>query len=151
MNKFEEIRPIVLGLAIKDSKLLVGESFDKVKNQTFYRCLGGGINFLERSEDALKRELLEETGIEITNYKLFDSDSVTVKWKFKGDLVQTHHIGIFFTILNYNNEVKKEVKIDEINDDSLGAEFFDINKLSKKELSVIAILELEKLGYTLKN
>ena len=29
MNKFEEIRPIVLGLAIRDGKLLVGESFDK--------------------------------------------------------------------------------------------------------------------------
>ena len=36
MNKFKEIRPIVLGLAIKDNKLLVSEGFDKVKNQTFY-------------------------------------------------------------------------------------------------------------------
>ena len=35
MNKFEEIRPIVLGLAIKDNKLLVSEGFDKIKNQTF--------------------------------------------------------------------------------------------------------------------
>lgn len=43
MNKFKEIRPIVLGLAIKDNKLLVSEGFDNVKKQTFYRCLGGGI------------------------------------------------------------------------------------------------------------
>ena len=47
MNKFKEIRPIVLGLEIKDNKLLVSEGFDKVKNQTFYRCLGGGIEFLK--------------------------------------------------------------------------------------------------------
>ena len=60
MNKFKEIRPIVLGLAIKDNKLLVSEGFDKVKNQTFYRCLGGGIEFLEKSTDALKREFKEE-------------------------------------------------------------------------------------------
>ena len=40
MNKFEEIRPIVLGIAIRDGKLLVGESFDKVKKQTFYRYHG---------------------------------------------------------------------------------------------------------------
>ena len=40
MNKFKEIRPIVLGLAIKDNKLLVSEGFDNVKKQTFYRCLG---------------------------------------------------------------------------------------------------------------
>jgi len=65
MNKFKEIRPIVLGLAIKDNKLLVSEVFDKVKNQTFYRCLGGGIEFLEKSTDALKREFKEEINIDI--------------------------------------------------------------------------------------
>ena len=32
MNKFKEIRPIVLGLAIKNHKLLVSEGFDSVKN-----------------------------------------------------------------------------------------------------------------------
>ena len=41
MNKFEEIRPIVLGLAVKNNKLLVSEGFYKTRNQTFYRCLGG--------------------------------------------------------------------------------------------------------------
>ena len=58
MNKFKEIRPVVLGLAVRNNKLLVSEGFDTVKNETFYRCLGGGIEFLEKSEDALKREFL---------------------------------------------------------------------------------------------
>ena len=65
MDKFKEIRPIVLGLAIQDNKLLVNEGFDNVKNQTFYRCLGGGIEFLEKSTDALKREFLEEINTNI--------------------------------------------------------------------------------------
>ena len=58
--------------------------------------------------------------------------------------------------LEYKKEIlerklqKEEIKADEINDDSLGAEFFDINSLSKNNLSLIAILELEKLGYKLK-
>ena len=30
MDKFKEIRPIALGIAIKDNKLLVGEGFDNV-------------------------------------------------------------------------------------------------------------------------
>lgn len=60
MDKFKEIRPIVLGIAIKDNKILVGEGYDTVKCQTFYRCLGGGIDFLEKSNEALKREFLEE-------------------------------------------------------------------------------------------
>ena len=46
-------------------------------------------------------------------------------------------------------KIKKEIIVDEVNDDSLGAEFFDIYKLSKKELSAIDIMELEKLGYKL--
>ena len=65
MDKFKEIRPIVLGLAIKNNKLLVSEGYDKVKHQTFYRCLGGGIEFLEKSSDALKREFLEEINVNI--------------------------------------------------------------------------------------
>ena len=63
--------------------------------------------------------------------------------------MKVHHTGIFFKVSNYNNEIKKEIKVDEINDDSLGAEFFDINKLFKDELSAIAVMELEKLGYKL--
>ena len=66
MNKYKEIRPIVLGLAIKNNKILVQEGFDKISEKTFYRCLGGGIEFLEKSEDALKREFSEEINIEIT-------------------------------------------------------------------------------------
>lgn len=52
-------------------------------------------------------------------------------------------------IYQVEQQIKKEVRVDEVNDDSLGAEFFDIGRLSKKELSAIAIMELEKLGYKL--
>ena len=65
MDKFKVIRPVVLGIAKKDNKLLVSEGYDKIKKQFFYRCLGGGIEFGETSEDALKREFKEELGIDI--------------------------------------------------------------------------------------
>ena len=65
MNKFKEIRPIVLGIARRENKILVSEGYDKSKNQTFYRCLGGGIEFLETSQEALKREFKEEIDIDI--------------------------------------------------------------------------------------
>ena len=43
MFKSDSIRPISLGIAKKDNKILVGIGYDKVKKQTFYRALGGGI------------------------------------------------------------------------------------------------------------
>ena len=46
---------------------------------------GGTIEFKETPEEALKRELKEETGIEIIKYNLFDANSVTVNWKYKNE------------------------------------------------------------------
>ena len=137
------------GLIIKDEKILLikkhGGPYDKKLDLP-----GGTIEFCEKPEDALKRELLEEVGIEVKDFKLFDANSVSFEWHFKEDiLVKVHHLGIFYQVLNYNNKIKKELNIDEINDDSLGADFYDINKLTKNDLSAIAILELEKLGYKL--
>lgn len=135
------------GLIIKDNMVLLIKKFGGPYNGKL-DLPGGTIEFGEKPEDALKRELMEEVGIKVIDYQLFDADSVFFDWQVKEDvLVKVHHIGIFFKVLNYNNEIKKEV---EVNDDSLGADFFDISKLSKDELSAIAILELEKLGYKLK-
>lgn len=85
---------------------------------------GGTIEFGETPEETLKRELLEEVGIKITEYQLFDANSVTVTWKYQDNIdIKIHHIGFFYKILNYENKIKKEISIDEVNDDSLGAGF----------------------------
>ena len=110
---------------------------------------GGTIEFNEKPVDTLKREFLEETGIDITEYKLFDANSANPIWYYQNKIINVHHIGIFYKILKYKNKIKKKIKIDEVNDDSLGADFYDINKLKKENLSDITILELEKLGYNL--
>jgi 8-oxo-dGTP pyrophosphatase MutT (NUDIX family) len=61
------IRAIVLGLVKNGGCLLVGESYDTVKQAIYYRALGGGIEFGETSLDALKREFWEEIQVELTN------------------------------------------------------------------------------------
>ena len=138
----------VYGLLIKDDKILL----IKKKTGPYDGKLdlpGGSIEFNEHPVDTLKREFMEETGIDITKYELFDADSATPIWYYQDEIINVHHIGIFYKILEYKNEIKKHIKIDEINDDSLGAEFYDIASLTKDKLSDIAILELEKLGYNL--
>lgn len=148
MKEFKQLG--AYGLIIKDDKILLIKKFGGPYDGKL-DLPGGTIEFCERPEEALKRELMEEVGIEVVDYKLFDADSVSFEWQFKEDiLVKVHHTGIFYKILNYKNEIKKELEVDEVNDDSLGADFYEIDKLSKDELSSIAILELEKLGYKLK-
>lgn len=139
----------VYGLIIKDGKILLikkfGGPYDKKLDLP-----GGTIEFCEKPTETLKRELLEEVGIEVVDYQLFDADSVAFEWQYKEDvLVKVHHTGIFFKVLDYKNEIRKEVKVDEVNDDSLGAEWYDISNLKKDELSAIAIIELQKLGYSI--
>jgi ADP-ribose pyrophosphatase YjhB (NUDIX family) len=65
------IRPLALCVfRRKDGCILVAPGYDRVKQQVFYRPLGGGIEFGERAEDAARRELHEELGAEVRDLKL---------------------------------------------------------------------------------
>lgn len=139
----------VYGLIIKEDKIVLIKKYGGPYDGKL-DLPGGTIEFGETPEETLKRELLEEIGVEVTDYELFDANSVTFPWNYKEDETLNHqHIGIFYKVNSYNNEIKKEVEIDRQNDDSLGADFYEIDKLKKEELSEIAILELEKIGYIL--
>lgn len=96
MDKFKEIRPVVLGIAIRDNKLLVSRGYDKIKEQYFYRCLGGGIEFGEKSQEALKREFNEELGIdiEIKEYCGLDENIFTFQGKKGHEIVLLYNIKI---------------------------------------------------------
>ena len=121
MNKFKEIRPIVLGLAVKNNKLLVSEGFDSVKNLTFYRCLGGGIEFLEKSEVALKREFLEEINKNIT-IKDFLGISESI-FTYEGK--RAHELILFYSIELSNEDFQEEYKFID-NNRSYTAKWVDI-------------------------
>ncbi|MCR6488200.1 NUDIX hydrolase [Amycolatopsis sp. OK19-0408] len=58
------IRPLALGVIRRGDALLVFEAVDAGK--VFYRPLGGGIEFGESSEAALRREFREELDAEVT-------------------------------------------------------------------------------------
>ena len=58
----------VVGLAVvrrpRDGALLVGlHDLDAAGEPTFCRLLGGGVEFCERSDETVRRELMEELGV----------------------------------------------------------------------------------------
>jgi 8-oxo-dGTP pyrophosphatase MutT (NUDIX family) len=65
------IRPIAVCLFRSENRILVSEGFDTVKQNYYYRSLGGGIEYGESSQAAVVREIQEELDVEIENIQLF--------------------------------------------------------------------------------
>lgn len=132
------------GLIVKDNKILLikkhGGPYDGKLDLP-----GGTIEYGEKPEETLLRELKEEVGINVTSYNLFDGNSATITWTHKGELEEITHIGFFYIINSYNGEIKNYNIIDSVNDDSMGAQFYDINSLTSNMLSSIANIEINKL------
>jgi len=65
MVKRGQIRPIAICIFRDEDSILVFEGYDPVKDETYYRPLGGGIEFGEHSRECIAREIREELGAEI--------------------------------------------------------------------------------------
>lgn len=65
----ERIRPLAICVFTQGDRILVAEGYDPVKRETFYRPLGGAIEFGERGSDTLTRELREELGAEVIDLR----------------------------------------------------------------------------------
>lgn len=59
-KKARKVRVIALALIRDDERVFLSLGHDPESKQHFWRPLGGGVNFGERSEEALRREFLEE-------------------------------------------------------------------------------------------
>jgi len=66
----KRIRPIAGAIIKNKNKIFVGAGYDDIKQEKFYRIMGGGIKFRETALQALKREFREEFVAELINIKL---------------------------------------------------------------------------------
>lgn len=88
-----QVRAIALGIIRDGERVLLLEGYDPSKRQTFYRPLGGGIEFGERSQETVRRELREEIGVEVTDLEFV----ATIESVFTFDGLTGHEIALIYT------------------------------------------------------
>ena len=130
------------GLIIRENKIALIK-----KARGGYKGLldipGGGIEHGESPEETLIREIKEEAGADVLNYELLDVKSNRIVWHdeiFNEDL---HQIGILYKV------ELKDYNLKESGDglDSDGCSFYDIDKLSKNDITPFTLDGLQLLGF----
>ena len=86
--KKKRIRALAICIFRHDDRLLVAEGYDPVKDEGFYRPLGGGIEFGEPSVETICRELMEELNVEVDKESLKYLGAVENIFHFYG---KPHH------------------------------------------------------------
>lgn len=101
-----QVRPIAICVFLRNHKILVAEGYDPVKVETFYRPLGGGIEFGESSKATICREMMEEINVEVDRESLRYLGAVENIFLFNG--APGHEV-----VLVYDGELKKTEMYDQ--------------------------------------
>ena len=101
------IRIKVMCLVTDGDRVLAGHGYDNVKNEDFYRVLGGNMQFGETSEEGVRREIREELNSEIGDLKFLDVVENTFVYKGKPG----HEIIFLFQGTLVDKEIYKKTKI----------------------------------------
>jgi NTP pyrophosphohydrolases including oxidative damage repair enzymes len=92
--KKKRIRPLAICVFRHKDRILVAEGYDAIKEEYFYRPLGGGIEFGEPSVETICRELMEELNAEVDRESLKYLGAVENIFHFNG--IPGHEIVLIY-------------------------------------------------------
>ena len=124
----------------KDDKLLACKGYDSVKKETFFRLVGGTVNFGEKIEEALRREIKEELNSEIENLKFL----TVVENIFTYEREAGHEICFIYKSDLSNKEVYKKNHI-TIDTEDFPAEWVPISDILAGKVKLYPAFNYKKM------
>ena len=122
-------------MIIKDNKLLL----HKNQNKDNYCLPGGGVHFLESSEEAIIREIKEETGLDIR----VEGCISTIENLFEKDGIKFHEI-YFIYKGSFIDDVDTSKIIDNIEGKPLKYGFVDLDEIDEYYILPVVIKDIIK-------
>lgn len=129
INSNQMMRHGAYGILIKDDTLLLTQKRSG-PYQGLWDLPGGAIEFGESPEEALKREILEETGLIANSLQLLSSASHTGNYSKDGGAYAFHHLGYIYKVHHWqkaNQAIPEET-----------CEWFQLNKIDPQILTPFA-------------
>lgn len=126
------IVPMVAAIVEKDGKyLMIRRSENNITGRNQWQFPEGKIRFGENPEDALKRELKEETGLDLISADFLNYHSAVAKFKIGA----AHMLRLFFKC-NVEGKVRLSKEHRDWN-------FFDVEEM--ENLDIVKTLKMEEI------
>lgn len=120
-KKKSRIRPLAICVFQHKGSIFVSKGFDSVKQESFYRPLGGRIEFSELAADTIKREIWEEISATVSDLVFLG----TLESIFTYEGKSRHEIILVFDGKFNNQEIYQQTNVMGIEDNSKHKKRFD--------------------------
>lgn len=139
----KQISVKVMCLIQHNGKLLVNKGYDKVKKQVFYRLVGGKVEFGERMQDTIRREIKEELNSGVTN-TIFITAKEEI-FTYEGET--GHEINFLFNVTLANKELFEKEIIPNPDSEEFPAIWIPVEDVLKEKVIIYPSFNYKKILY----